>query len=142
MKSILEGFLGSFTSRYSDIDGYWLHGLIRYGSVNLDVDLMASPPDDRTSEAAARRLAVNRFSELLTKVGLDAGRVAEARLTARAGAEIVQGWHGQELGEGRMVEFGATAVMDNGRRYERTRTVFVAPHDPTRESRRRPADDG
>jgi len=140
MKSILEGFLGSFTSRYSDIDGYWLHGLIGYGSVNLDIDLMVRPPDERTTEAAAQRLAVGRFNEQLAKVGLDASRVAEARLTARARAEIVQGWHGHERGEGRIVEFVATAVMDNGHRYERTRTVFVAPHDPKIESRRRPVD--
>jgi hypothetical protein len=48
MKSVLAGFLGTYTSRYSDLRGYWLHGQVPFHNVDLDVDLLATPPSENT----------------------------------------------------------------------------------------------
>lgn len=138
MKSVLEGFIGTYTSRNSDLRGYWLHGQLPLDTCEYDFDLMTTPPNERTPEAAARRLAVRRFKEQLAKSGLDVAMVRSAYLKIHKGTEIVEGWQGDYRSDGHMVEFVASAVMDNGRRYERKRTVFVAPHDPKKERRRLP----
>ncbi|MCA8983456.1 MAG: hypothetical protein R3C12_00520 [Planctomycetaceae bacterium] len=142
MKSVLEGFLGTFTSRYSDLRGYWLHGQLPFDTVEINIDLMATPPNEKTPEAAARRIAVRRFKEQLTKSGLDVAVVRSADLKTCMETEMVQGWQGNHRSGGHMVEFVATAVMDNGSRYERKRKVFVAQHDPMKEQRRLPEDWG
>lgn len=142
VKSVLEGFLGTFTSRNSDLSGYWLYGQLPYDTVELDVDLMATPPNENTPEAVARRIAVRRFKEQLAKSGLDVVVVCAADLKTHMETEMVQGWQGDHRSSGHMVEFVATAVTDNGRRYQRKRKVFVAPHEPTKERRRLPADWG
>lgn len=142
IKSVLEGFLGTFTSRYADWRGYWLHGQLPFDAAELDIDLMETPPNEDSPLAMARRIAVRRFKEQLAKSGLDVAVVCSAGLKAHMSPEVVQGWQGDYRSCGRMVEFVATAVTDNGHRYERKRTVFVAPHDPTKERRRLPADWG
>jgi hypothetical protein len=142
MKSVLEGFLGTYTSRYSDLCGYWLHGQLPFDTIQLGVDLMATPPNEDTPEAAARRIAVRRFQEQLAKSGLDVAVVRSAELRTHMETEMVEGWQGDHRSGGHMVEFVVTAVMDNGRRYERKRKVFVAPHDPIKERRRSPGDWG
>ncbi len=78
MQSVLEGILGTFTSRYSGLRGYWFHGQLPFHTVELDIDLMATPPSENTPEAAARRIAVRRFEEQLAKSGLDVAVVCLA----------------------------------------------------------------
>lgn len=80
MKSVLDGLLGTYTSRYSDLGGYWLHGQLAIDNREFDIDLMTVPPTENTPEAAARRLAVRRFREQLTKSGLDIAVVRSADL--------------------------------------------------------------
>lgn len=142
MKSVLEGFIGTYTSRYSDLRGYWLHGQLPFDILEYNFDLMTRPPNEDTPEAAARRLAVRRFKEQLAKSGLDVAVVQSADLKIHMGTQPVEGWQGDYRSDGHMVDFIATAVMDTGRRYERKRTVFVAPHDPKKERRRLSADWG
>ena len=142
MKSVLDGLLGTYTSRYSDLGGYWLHGQLLNDTCELAIDLMAVPPNENTLEASARRLAVRRFKEQLSKSGLDTAVVRSADLNVLTDTEIVEGWHGDHWSEGHMVEFAATAVMDTGRRFKRIHKVFVAPHDPRKERQRLPSDWG
>ena len=80
MRSVLEAFLGTFTSRYSDLRGYWLIGQLPFHSFGLCVDLMATPPSENTPEAAAIRIAVRRFEEQLAKSGLDVALVRSTDL--------------------------------------------------------------
>jgi hypothetical protein len=134
--------LGTYTSRYSDHRGYWLHGQLPSDLLECAFDLLGSArlPDGPTE--AARRLAVRRFAEQLHKSGLTLDVVREATLHIARAAEMVEGRQGDFVAVGRMVRFSARSVMDNGRVYEDQRTVFVAPHDPERERRRLEADWG
>lgn len=136
IKSALAGFLGTFTSRYSDYEGYWLLGLVEPELRQSTLDLLAGAPRDPTPSAAWRRLAVRRFAEQVAKSGLTLAIVREAVLetAARPGSEV--GRADEHRAEGHTVDFVVRVVLDTGRAYERTASVFIAPHDPARERRR------
>lgn len=138
MKSVLDGLLGTYTSRYSDLRGYWLHGQLPFDTSEYHIDLLAMPSDTDAPLDVAQRLAIRGFLEQLTKAGLDATLIRSADLQIRMQSETVIGWQSDHRSDGHMVEFAAIAVMDNGRTYERKRTVFVAPHDPRKEHQRLP----
>jgi hypothetical protein len=139
IKSVLAGFIGTYTSRYSDYHGYWLMGQMTVDPGGYVVDLMAVPTTESSVNAFARRLAVQRFQEQLAKCGLDPAVIRSAQLNVRLETEIVEGLHGDYPSEGHLIEFVASAVLDTGRQYECKRKVFVAPHDPQKETRRLPA---
>ena len=42
MKSVLHNFLETYTSRYSDYDGFWVFGFIVETMLPANIDLMAS----------------------------------------------------------------------------------------------------
>jgi hypothetical protein len=68
----IAGFLGTYSSRYSDYRGYWLFGQI-YASIDgINIDLMHSlnKCSDPMIEFAFH-LARRRFSEQFSKQGLD-----------------------------------------------------------------------
>ena len=140
IKSVLCGFLGTYTSLYSDLRGYWLHGKLPFDTPEYHFDLLSTPLDTDEPVAIAQRQAIRRYWEQFAKSGLDAAFVRSADLKIRMQSEIVNGWQGDHRSDGHMVKFAATAVMDNGRSYERKLTVFIAPHDPRKE-RRRSTDD-
>ena len=139
---MLCGFLGTYTSLYSDLRGYWLHGQLLFDTPEYHIDVLTTPLDLDTDEpvAIAQRLAIRRYWEQFAKSGLDAAFVRSADLKIRMQLEIVNGCQGDHRSDGHMIEFAAAAVMDNGRSYERKLTVFIAPHDPRKE-RRRSTDD-
>ncbi len=41
IRGALNGFLGTYTSRYSDFGGYWLFGLVANELRQLQIDLLA-----------------------------------------------------------------------------------------------------
>jgi len=142
MRSVLRGFLGTYISRYSDYRGYWLHGQLPSGLLECTIDLLGSAPVRDGPTEAARHLAVRRFAEQLHKSGLTLEVVREATLQIARVAEVIKGRQGDFVADGHMVRFSARSVMDDGRVYQDECTVFVAPHDPEKETRRLEADRG
>jgi hypothetical protein len=141
MKSVLSGFLGTYTSRYSDYQGYWLLGLAESDLPKLSIDLLSeatSKGDKSTVLWLLRSLAVRRFGEQFAKAGFVLEAIREARLSVRVSHQVAKGWQGDSISDGHQYEFTVRAVMDNGRVFEATREVFVAPHDPAKERRRNP----
>lgn len=141
LTSVLHNVLGTFASRYSDHRGYWLLGQLPADLDRWVVDLMADPPEGESTIDVARRLAVRRFKEQLGKSGFDASVVREAEL-AWTRQEPAFGWQGEYRAQGRRVELRMRVVTDKARIVERRRSVFVAVHDPGKESRRLPIDWG
>lgn len=45
IRGVLGNFLGTYTSRYSEHDGYWLFGLVVAELGELEVNLLADPDD-------------------------------------------------------------------------------------------------
>ncbi len=142
MRSVLWNFLGTFTSRYSDFQGYWLFGFLIEDLVELRIDLLApAVAEPHLPSDVAIHTAVEKFEDQLRKARLDKRRIREAWLTIRKLPERLEGTIGSCGRAGHKVAFLATAVMDNGSKYEREQFVLVAPHDPSRESRNKRADD-
>ncbi len=136
MKSVLGNFLGTYTSRNADLGGYWAHGQLPSELVVCTLDLLRPPPAPDPQLDAPRRLAMCLFAEQVKKAGLALGDVRAATLRIKRDPEVRLGWRGGVRAEGHMVGFVARAAMHSGRTYEREKTVFVAPHDPTKEHRR------
>ena len=142
MRSVLRGFLGTYSSRYSDYRGYWLHGQLPSEALECTIDLLGCAPVRDGPTEAAQRIAVRRFAEQLHKSGLTFDVVREATLQIARTVEVIKGRQGDSVADGHMVRFSARSVMDNGRVYQDECTVVVAPHDPEKERRRLEADWG
>lgn len=135
LNGVLGNFLGTFASRYSEYDGYWLFGFLVNSLERAEFDLLASSacvPDGPFTVAG--NLAASKFADQLGKSMLDLRNVQVARLTIERLPDdrSVQGHH---FRSGYNLRFRATATADTGRRYEQVKVVFVAPHDPRLESR-------
>ena len=68
---VLGNFLGTYTSRYSDYEGYWLFGFLVTDIGELRIDLLA--PSAGESDAplgVAVRSAAAQFADQVQKAGL------------------------------------------------------------------------
>jgi hypothetical protein len=137
LKGALNGFLGTYTSRYSAYDGYWLFGYLVEAPPVPEIDLLdgvaAGWTHDRSPAEAARLLAVDAFMGQLSKAGLWESDVREARLTITVARERIEQRAGTGPRLGHMMTFDAEVIADTGRIFIATRTLFVAPHDPAYE---------
>jgi len=134
---VLRGFLGTYVSRYSDWDGFWLFGFLVSELRVMEIDLLGAGGDVApadTPEAAARALATSKFRDQLAKVGLPAGRVEAASLTLERLAPAT-GLADGVARAGFQLRFRAATTTDTGRVFEAEQIVFVAPHDPRVERR-------
>ena len=138
----LNGFLGTFTSRYSDYDGYWIFGFLVSGSDELTIDLAFQPPKEAAKGpfSHSHRLAIDKFKEQVEKAGLEE-RLAAAQLTISRQPERRTGLVNGRACDGHDVLVRVVARMDTGRDYQRERTLFVAAHDQSIELRSARADD-
>lgn len=136
MKSVLHGFLGTYTSRNSDYRGYWILGQLPSDLQEWTIDLLGSAPVSEEPAEAVHRLAARRFAKQVQKAGFTFGVLREATLQITRIPGVIAGWQGDFSADGQMIRFAARAVMDNGRIYRDERTVFVAPHDSEKERRR------
>jgi hypothetical protein len=136
IRGVLDNFLGTFTSRYSDHDGYWLFGLVIPEITMMTVDLL-SAPDDATEglPAVAANLARAKFEDQLRKSGLEQSQLAAASLMIHRDADAVKGSVNGNPAAGYRVGVTAAAVLRGGRRHARERVLFVAPHNPEVEYR-------
>jgi len=137
IKGVLHNFLGTFTSRYSDYDGYWLFGMLVADVGELKIDLLSPSvgPTASAPVAAAIRLAAQKFREQVEKAGLSVSRTREARLDITRPPDSRRGSVNGRVCAGHDVRFVAKVVSDNGKTYESEISVFVAPHDSRVESR-------
>ena len=136
IKGVLRNFLGTFTSRYSDFNGYWLFGFLINDLADAKIDLRTLRPGTPVlpSDFAAQ-LAALKFAEQLLKAGLIENQVSEAWLTMRKSPEqVVRPVNGRPS-RGYTVVFFAEATMASGGHFTSQQVVFVAPHDPSHESR-------
>jgi len=127
---VLRNFLGTYTSRHSEYDGYWLFGFLVADLGELRVDLLAPPADapDAPLGVAVRSAAV-KFADQVRKAGLLRPQIREAWLTIRKLPGAAVGTVNGVPCAGHNVSFAAGAVMGEDKCYEHTQVVFVAPHD-------------
>ncbi|MGZ4971942.1 MAG: hypothetical protein ACXWDN_04215 [Limisphaerales bacterium] len=135
---VLHNFLGTFTSRYSDFHGYWVFGFLVENLSIVKVDLLGETIVDTTESSPsdfARQLAAQKFSEQIAKAGLPRHRFREAYLEISKSPDVTCGFVNGRSCFGYDLRFQARVVTDLGKVYDRTASIFVAPHDPKVESR-------
>jgi hypothetical protein len=134
---VLHNFLGTFASRYSDFDGYWVFGFLVEDLDTVRIDLLDEPPGsvDSTPSGFARRMAAQKFREQIAKAGLPKEWFHEAHLDISRSPESKLGFVNGRSSSGYDLRFQAHVVTDLGRAYDSTASIFVAPHDPRVESR-------
>ena len=131
LRSVLWNFLGTYTSRYSDYNEYWLFGFIVRELASAEFDLLAEREVFANDDifAGAGDLAVREFADQLGKAGLDRSQVAKARLHIEQLSAVCNEIYGEERG-GWNYRFRVTATADTGRTFESETIVFVAPNVP------------
>lgn len=132
---MLHNFLRTFTSRYSDFDGYWVFGVVVEELNDARIDLLG--PADRGAGSAPMRalvhIARDRFRNQLAKHRLTPSLLKAAELLiARAPEKAAEA---RVNGRGYEVTVSVRAVTDLDTEYVSSVSIFVAPHDPNRESR-------
>jgi hypothetical protein len=136
IKGVLENFLSTYVSRYSDYEGYLLFGFLVGDFAELRINLLGQSVSEPLSPMGVVVLsAIAKFEDQRRKAGLADSRIREAFLTIRQLPGSVSGSINGHNCPGFNVSFLAEAVMDDGKRYERDRVVFVAPHQPAVELR-------
>jgi hypothetical protein len=137
IRGVLHSFLGSFTSRYSDYQGYWVFGLFVQDLQEMTIDLLGGTEGVTGSGPLATAVGLARvtFRQQVGKAGLDISRIREARLDLMRSPSDTQGWVNGHVRAGYEIRFTARAVSDLNGIYESTTSIFVAPHDPQIELR-------
>lgn len=134
---VLHNFLETFTSRYSDYDGYWVFGFLVEEIEVLRIDLLAEVAACASSRPLdfVHRLASQRFSEQIAKAGLPRAWFRDGWLDLTKSPGSSRGFVNGQSSTGYIVRFQAQIVTDLGRTYGRTASMFIAPHDPKIELR-------
>ncbi len=135
LSSVVRGLLGTYSSRNSDVGGYWLFGLFVADLSELRIDLLGSLKQQSTPTAPGENLAILRFHEQLQKAGLEISRVKEAALTLKRLPGAASGFVNGRFRPGFQIQIIATATSHTCRSYHAECTIFAAPHDPTIEQR-------
>jgi hypothetical protein len=144
IKSVLHNFLGTYTSRNSDYDGYWLFGFLVLDFRQITVDLLdVSAPRKVTPLRYSHWLAAQKFAEQVALAGLPRAWFREARLEITRSTDARQGIGATGHGfrpvlrycQGYDLTFTAKTISDLGKTYEAESTLFAAPHNPFLERR-------
>lgn len=137
IKGLLHNLLGTLASRNSDFDGYWVFGFLVGDMDRERIDLLATRVEctDSAPTAFIKRLAAQKFAEQISKAGLPSTWIREARIELTKSPVARSGIVNGRQCSGHDVRLQAHAVSDLGRTYAATLGIFVAPHDPSVESR-------
>jgi hypothetical protein len=89
--AVVANFLGTFLSRYSDHEGYWLFGFLVSDLQTIRIDLLNPSTDERPVFQRAVELAALRFREQLQRNGVAPGGVSVAVLhLTRGNPQLVE----------------------------------------------------
>lgn len=134
---VLCGLLDTYSSRYSDYDGYWLLGLLVREADLFSLDLLHENSVSVASPvvAKAQRLAQSKFQELLRHSHIPIECVSEAKLIIQKSGDSKVGPVNGHMSRGHQMILTGEAVSDLGKKYRAQKVVFVAPHDPSLELR-------
>jgi hypothetical protein len=135
LRAVLHNTLGTYLSRYSDYDGYWLFGFLVPRLVDLKIDLLRrNEHADMMQDRAAER-AVTAFREQLAKARFPLDRIRSADLSLRREPTLVDLDIDGAPAKGWSLVATARAETMSGLRFERQSEVRVAAHDPAVERR-------
>lgn len=130
INAILHNFLGTFTSRHSDYNGYWLFGFLVAEGLPLTIDLLIPHPAGTIPTKVAGRIAETKFRERVIRHGMEIGRLERASIQIEKLPNPVSGQVNSHICAGSMVRCRAVAGLNNYPPHTCSQTMFVAPHNP------------
>jgi len=139
MKSVLCGFFGTFASRYSDHDGYWIFGFVISRLTSRTIDLLADDLAPTDPDFLLTPLARARFREQVEKHRLALSMLRCAELELRRLGPFGRPAVDFSITDGYELTMTLRVATDLGKAYGRWVTIFVAPHDPACEHQSRRA---
>ena len=132
LRGVVGNFLGTYVSRYSSIDGYWLFGFLVPHLTALQIDLL-TPASNASSSPQVERaieLAYARFHDQLRKAKVDLKALRHARVTLSRADYVIPIEVNGLPSKAWPVHITVVAETRRGRRYVAERTVVVARHNP------------
>jgi len=137
VKGVLHNFLGAYTSRNSDYDGYWLMGMLINDLNELRIDLLLASESTVSDSPLvfAIHLARRSFREQMRKAGLGLTRIREGYLNITKLSDSRNGWINDRECIGNTIRFAVKVVMVTGKACERETEIVVALHNPDVERR-------
>lgn len=137
LQGVIAGFLGTFGSRNSDYDGYWLFGLVVNDLDEESIDLLGSATSPRGAKPGQfmQRLAKVKFRDQLYKAGFTPDFLSEAALELRRSTDPREGCIDGSSVRGFVVTLTVIAKASSGPSFANEATLLVAPHS-TRLDRR------
>ena len=131
IKGILHNFLGTFISRYSEFDGYWLFGFLVEDIQTTRIDLLSTNFEETDETISiAKQIAVRKFAEQFEKANIPISWLGEAFLEITKSPKPKECYVNGELCTGYEMEFVANTVTDKEKLYKSASTIIVAPHNP------------
>jgi hypothetical protein len=126
-----HSFLGAFTSRHTDIDGYWAFGILIDSLYELRVSLI----EGESTKTAVLQSTISRaqdlFADQVRKYHVPSHHVLDAHfLSRRSGAQVNGLINGHSV-RGQIFLATATATMRGSKYYRCRQELFVAPNNPT-----------
>jgi hypothetical protein len=137
IQGVLHNFLGTYTSRYTDLNGYWLFGFLVAALQEMRFDLIGKQDAGQISapEDVARWVARTKFREQMEKSRVPMSSIKAADLIIRRGVEKKRGFVNGLACDGCDLVFDVQATTSRDVALSCGRSVFVAPHDPRVERR-------
>ncbi len=136
IKGVIDTFLSSFTSRYSDYDGYWIFGLLVDEDEEINIDLLAPFHSNTTSVVSVvKRIASDTFQNQIAKYKLPPSVIHGATLKITKTDKVTKCCNHGMWRDCVGLRLCVQVLTDLGRQFERERLVFAAPHDPNFETR-------
>jgi len=141
IRNIAHGLLGTFVSRYNDIDGYWGIGILRLfaeqnGLSKVDIDVTNPPiPFERGTPVSIIEEKYQRWlRNALVREKIDPESVTGAKIELRFSTfeefpNIIRDTRGQPY------VCTVRIARANGNTYEAEHIACYGAHDPTKESR-------
>jgi hypothetical protein len=132
----IAGFLGTYSSRYSDFRGYWLMPRLLSPSAPLTFDLMGTGDLPNDPCGSAERLAREKFSQQLAKHRRKPSDLKSATLEIRTSDTSKRALAGPSTRDCYTMTLSLVVAATLGKHFKRQIELLVAPHNPHFELRR------
>ena len=128
----LAGFLHTYISRYTDMNGYWLWGqlVLETSAIELQILPEDAPLPVLPISRHATILARKKILEQLDNHHIPRHFVKEAKLRIEKKIDESYGWIEHQRVKGNLVVLTIDAVSDLEKKYSCYARMFVSPHDP------------
>ena len=137
IQGVLCNFLGTYTSRYSDYEGWWVFGFLANDIQQLKINLLNPQISNYEGKPLvfAVELAKRKFCEQIEKNGLSISWIREAHLEIAKLPQSKSGFVNGRASAGNNFRFAVQASTDYGKTHKTETTIFIAPHNPSIELR-------